>query len=74
MQCDTKAALNAFHHQVFEEPTKIGVIGCGCSVSTEPVATISHYYNLVQVYYNSTGYTPASAIGIYNYMWMTLSF
>jgi gamma-aminobutyric acid type B receptor len=47
--CDRKAALNAFHHQVFEGHTKIGVIGSGCSVSTEPTATISHYYNQVQV-------------------------
>ena len=49
LQCDKKDALNAFHHQVFEEPTKIGIIGSGCSVSTEPTASISHYYNLVQV-------------------------
>lgn len=47
--CTLIDALNAFHHQVFEEPTKIGIIGSGCSVSTEPTASISHYYNLVQV-------------------------
>ena len=59
IQCDTKAALNAFHHQVFEEPTKIGITGSGCSVSTEPTAIISHYYmyNLVQVYYYTSIYT-----------------
>jgi gamma-aminobutyric acid type B receptor len=49
--CDRKEALNAFHHQVFDKviTNKLGVIGSGCSVSTEPTAAISHYYNLVQV-------------------------
>ena len=28
---------------------KIAVIGCGCSVATEPVAEISHYWNIPQV-------------------------
>ena len=49
IQCDQVSALEAFHRQVFEPPTKIGIIGSGCSVSTEPTASISHYYNLVQV-------------------------
>ena len=49
MQCNKIDALDTFHRQVFEEPTKIGIIGSGCSVSTEPTASISHYYNLVQV-------------------------
>ena len=49
MQCNKIAALDSFHRQIFEGPTKIGIIGSGCSVSTEPTASISHYYNLVQV-------------------------
>ena len=28
---------------------KVAVIGCGCSVATEPVAEISHYWNIPQV-------------------------
>ena len=28
---------------------KIAVVGCGCSVATEPVAEISHYWNIPQV-------------------------
>jgi gamma-aminobutyric acid type B receptor len=47
--CNKIDALDTFHRQVFEGPTKIGIIGSGCSVSTEPTASISHYYNLVQV-------------------------
>lgn len=50
-QCDKKAALDVYHQQVFNPPTKIGILGSGCSVSTEPTALISHYYNLNQVMY-----------------------
>ena len=28
---------------------KIAVIGCGCSTATEPVAEISHYWNITHV-------------------------
>ena len=28
---------------------KIAVIGCGCSVATEPVAEISHHWNITHV-------------------------
>jgi hypothetical protein len=49
VQCNKIAALDSFHRQIFEGPTKIGIIGSGCSVSTEPTASISHYYNLVQI-------------------------
>jgi gamma-aminobutyric acid type B receptor len=48
-ECNKIAALDSFHRQIFEGPTKIGIIGSGCSVSTEPTASISHYYNLVQI-------------------------
>lgn len=29
---------------------KIALIGCGCSVATEPVAEISHHWNISQVH------------------------
>ena len=28
---------------------KIAVVGCGCSTATEPVAEISHYWNITHV-------------------------
>ena len=33
---------------------KIALIGCGCSVATEPVAEISHKWNISQVQYMHT--------------------
>ena len=30
-------------------PTKVAIIGAGCSVATEPVADISHFYNITHV-------------------------
>ena len=48
-QCDHTAALEAFFKQVLNGPPKIALIGSGCSVSTEPVADISHFYNITQV-------------------------
>ena len=35
------------------DSVKIGLIGCGCSVATEPVAEISHRWNISQVYTES---------------------
>ena len=30
-------------------PTKVGWVGSGCSVATEPTAELTHYYNITQV-------------------------
>ena len=49
IQCDRTVALNAFFDQIISDPVKIGVIGSGCSVATEPTAEISHYYNITHV-------------------------
>ncbi len=49
IQCDHTMSLDALHQGVLSPPTKIAVIGSGCSVATEPAAEISHYYNLTQV-------------------------
>ena len=31
------------------EPTKVALIGSGCSVATEPTAEVSQFYNITQV-------------------------
>jgi len=49
VQCEHTTALDALHDGVLHPPTKIAVVGAGCSVATEPTAEISHYYNLIQV-------------------------
>ena len=47
MQCDDATSLREFLTQVqLPSPTLIGVIGCGCSVATKPVADIISLYGL----------------------------
>ena len=49
IQCERTTALQAVHTELLQPPTKIGIIGSGCSVATEPTAEVSRYYNLTQV-------------------------
>ena len=46
IQCDGPTSLESFFDGINSEPVKIGVIGCGCSVATEPVAAIVHHWNI----------------------------
>ncbi len=50
IQCSRGTSLDAFFKDFQSEPTKIALVGCGCSVATEPVAEISHRWNISQVY------------------------
>ena len=47
-QCDASTSVREFLTQVqpSSSPALIGVIGCGCSVATEPVADIISLYGL----------------------------
>ena len=49
MQCDRGVALQSFHTHIIQPPTKLGVIGSGCSVATEATAELAPFYNLTQV-------------------------
>ena len=50
IQCEASASLTGFIDQILDEANpKIMLIGSDCSVSTEPIAEISHHWNLVQV-------------------------
>ena len=49
-QCNRGRSLDVFFDEVQSEPTKIALLGCGCSVATEPVAEISHQWNISQVF------------------------
>ena len=53
IQCNRGRSLDEFFDDVVLQPdsVKIGLIGCGCSVATEPVAEISHKWNISQVPY-----------------------
>ena len=50
LQCTRTDSLDVFFKdtQISAVP-KIAVVGCGCSVATEPVAEISHHWNITQV-------------------------
>ena len=50
LQCTRTDSLEVFFKDIqnINEP-KIVVVGCGCSVATEPVAEISHHWNISQV-------------------------
>ena len=50
LQCDGQLSLDAFFDSIRSHPVKIGVIGCGCSVATEPVAAIIHFWNIPLVW------------------------
>ena len=54
-QCDHTASLDAFmqHFQNQSDesqPTYVSLLCCGCSTATIPVAEVSHYWNIPQVY------------------------
>ena len=49
-QCNGQLSLDAFFDGIGSEPVKIGVIGCGCSVATEPVAAIVHFWSIPLVW------------------------
>ena len=47
MQCDGSTSVREFLSQIqLSSSTIIGVIGCGCTVATEPVADIVSLYGL----------------------------
>ena len=47
VQCDDITSVREFLTQVrLPSPTLVGIIGCGCSVATEPVADMVSIYGL----------------------------
>lgn len=49
MQCLRRRSLDEFFSGIQSNPVKLALVGCGCSVATEPVAEISHRWNISQV-------------------------
>ena len=53
MQCSRTDSLDEFFKDMeISAVPKIAVVGCGCSPATEPVAEISHHWNISQVYFS----------------------
>jgi gamma-aminobutyric acid type B receptor len=47
--CNPYQAADATFKQVLNEPQKLGIIGAGCSPSTQRSALVSQFYNLTQI-------------------------
>ncbi|XP_072030368.1 gamma-aminobutyric acid type B receptor subunit 1-like [Amphiura filiformis] len=53
-QCSSGLGTRVFIDQLYSKPQKIILIGPGCSIDAQPVAEISHYWNLITVSYTAT--------------------
>ena len=51
-KCDPGIAIKAFHDHIVTPPTKLMIIGGGCSIATAPVARTAPHFGLVQVVMN----------------------
>ena len=49
VQCHRGRSLDAFFDAIRSKVQFISVVGCGCAPATEPVAEISHQWNMSQV-------------------------
>ncbi|PVD28713.1 hypothetical protein C0Q70_11307 [Pomacea canaliculata] len=52
-ECDPGIGIKVMFHQLFTPPTKMAIMGDGCSIVSEVTARASHLWNLVQVSYLS---------------------
>ena len=50
-KCNHSIAFDTFYKEINFLPTKVGWIGSGCSLATEPTAELTQYYNITQVVY-----------------------
>ena len=48
-QCDAGVATYKMFDQLYQPPTEIMVLGCGCSIESEATAQVSHLFNITQV-------------------------
>lgn len=48
-QCNRSMALKSLFQQLNSDHVKLGLVGSGCSVATEPTAEISQFFNIPQV-------------------------
>ena len=49
MQCSDSYAIKGLIEQLRRPPTKVALLGPGCSISAVLVAAASHFWNLIQV-------------------------
>ena len=49
-KCEAGPGINSYYQQLYASPTKVAVLGNGCSVGCIPVGLVSRMWNLTQVY------------------------
>ena len=49
-QCNAGVAAFKMFEHLQKPPTKVMLLGCGCSIESEATAQISHLFNLTQVF------------------------
>ena len=50
MQCEAGASVRGFIDQIFENSTRYMIVGADCSISSEPIAELAPFWNLIQVH------------------------
>ena len=63
LQCKAGLATFQMLEALKTPPTKIMLLGCGCSTAAEATAQVSYLYNLTQVRYSSMSTSDGSKIG-----------
>ena len=65
-QCNRVAGLQEYFRMVNNPPVYIAAIGTGCSLSTEPIAELIHFWNLplVRVIPTSISLQPYIGVGM----------
>ncbi|XP_077982037.1 gamma-aminobutyric acid type B receptor subunit 2-like [Glandiceps talaboti] len=53
--CDPGMATNLLYKHLINEPTKLMILGSGCSIASVPVANAAHYFNLLQASFSTSG-------------------
>ena len=48
-QCNPGVAIYQLFKVLNQQPTKIMMLGCGCSITSEATAQVTHLFNLTQV-------------------------
>ncbi|XP_070563127.1 gamma-aminobutyric acid type B receptor subunit 2-like [Ptychodera flava] len=54
-QCDPGLATSLMYEHLTNKPTKLMILGSGCSIASVPVANSAHYYNLLQASFSTSG-------------------
>ena len=70
-QCARTRSLNLFFTTVVDpNPPVLGLLGCGCSVASEPVAEIIHHWNISQVCMHDIVVPVLDQVHVHRWSWV----